>query len=101
MKTAVSTTFIASGALCMILMAAGIVFCRTMLGLINTPQEIMEDSSLYLRIYVWGLPFVFYYNVATGIFSALGDSKTPFWFLAASSLSNDNGAYRCCLKYSA
>ena len=88
MKTAVSTTFIASGALCMILMAAGIVFCRTMLGLINTPQEIMEDSSLYLRIYVWGLPFVFYYNVATGIFSALGDSKTSFWFLAASSLSN-------------
>ena len=35
-----------------------------------------------------GLPFVFFYNVATGIFSALGDSKTPFWFLACSSLSN-------------
>ena len=35
-----------------------------------------------------GLPFVFFYNVATGIFSALGDSKMPFWFLACSSLSN-------------
>lgn len=35
-----------------------------------------------------GLPFVFFYNIATGIFSALGDSKTPFVFLAASSLSN-------------
>ena len=46
------------------------------------------DSALYLDIYVWGLPFVFFYNIATGVFSALGDSKTPFIFLAASSLSN-------------
>ena len=35
-----------------------------------------------------GLPFMFFYNIATGIFSALGDSKTPFYFLAVSSLSN-------------
>lgn len=35
-----------------------------------------------------GLPFVFFYNIATGIFSALGDSRTPFVFLAVSSLSN-------------
>ena len=48
----------------------------------------MADSLLYLRIYIWGLPFVFYYNIATGIFSALGDSKTPFYFLAVSSLAN-------------
>jgi len=46
------------------------------------------NKSLYLDIYVWGLPFVFFYNIATGIFSALGDSKTPFWFLAASSTAN-------------
>ena len=56
--------------------------------LINTPDEIMKDSQLYLNIYICGLPFVFFYNVATGIFSALGDSKTPFFFLMASSLSN-------------
>jgi len=37
---------------------------------------------------VLGLPFMFFYNIATGIFSALGDSKTPFYFLAVSSLSN-------------
>lgn len=43
---------------------------------------------VYLDIYVWGLPFVFFYNIATGIFSALGDSKTPFYFLAVSSTSN-------------
>ena len=49
---------------------------------------LFRSSRLYLDIYVWGLPFLFLYNVATGIFSALGDSKTPFYFLAASSLAN-------------
>ena len=61
---------------------------HSLLELINTPEEILADSSLYLDIYVLGLPFMFFYNIATGIFSALGDSKTPFYFLAVSSLSN-------------
>lgn len=88
MKTAVYTTLIASGILCLILMAAGLIFCTDLLHLINTPDNILADSKLYLAIYIWGLPFIFYYNVATGIFSALGDSKTPFFFLMISSLSN-------------
>ena len=87
-KTAVYTSFIASGAICLVLMLIGIIFCDPLLRLINTPAEIFDDSALYLDIYVYGLPFVFFYNVSTGIFSALGDSKTPFIFLAASSLSN-------------
>ena len=62
--------------------------CEPLLDLINTPQELLADSMTYLDIYVWGLPFVFFYNIATGIFSALGDSKTPFIFLAISSTSN-------------
>ena len=88
LKTAVYTTLIASGAVCLVLMVFGTAFCTDLLELIHTPQDILADSKLYLDIYIWGLPFVFYYNVATGIFSALGDSKTPFYFLAASSLSN-------------
>ncbi len=88
LKTAVYTTLIASGAVCLLLMVFGTAFCTDLLELIHTPQDILADSKLYLDIYIWGLPFVFYYNVATGIFSALGDSKTPFYFLAASSLSN-------------
>ncbi|MBO5069312.1 MAG: MATE family efflux transporter [Roseburia sp.] len=88
MKTAVYTTLIASGVLCIILMAVGIIFCTDLLHLINTPDNILADSKLYLDIYILGLPFMFFYNVATGIFSALGDSKTPFWFLAVSSTSN-------------
>ena len=88
LKTAVYTTLIASGVVCLLLMAIGGLFCTDLLRLINTPEDILPDSKLYLDIYILGLPFVFYYNVATGIFSALGDSKTPFYFLAVSSLSN-------------
>ncbi len=88
LKSAISTSLIVSCAVCAILMIAGIIFSDGLLKLINTPEEVFDDSKLYLDIYVYGLPFVFLYNVATGIFSALGDSKTPFIFLACSSLSN-------------
>ena len=88
MKTAVSTALIGCAALVALLMLAGLFGCDALLELINTPAEILADSALYLDIYVLGLPFMFFYNVATGIFSALGDSKTPFFFLAASSVSN-------------
>ena len=59
-----------------------------LLRFIKTPEDIFADSTIYLDIYVYGLPFVFFYNIATGIFSGLGDSRTPFLFLAASSVSN-------------
>ncbi len=88
MKAAVYTTFISSAVLCAVLMLFGILCCDNLLALIHTPAEIFDDSKLYLDIYVWGLPFLFFYNIATGIFSALGDSRTPFLFLAVSSTSN-------------
>ena len=88
MKTAVYTACIFSGFVCILLMLIGILGSGMLLRLIRTPEEVFTDSKLYLDIYAWGLPFVFFYNIATGIFSALGDSKTPFYFLAVSSLSN-------------
>lgn len=88
LKTAVYTTLIASGVLCGVLMAVGLLFCTDLLHLINTPDNVLADSKLYLDIYIWSLPFVIFYNVSTGIFSAMGDSKTPFFFLAASSTAN-------------
>lgn len=88
LKTTVYTTLIAGGVLCVVLMVTGALGCDALLRLIRTPGNVMADSKLYLDIYILGLPFVFYYNIATGIFSALGDSKTPFLFLACSSVSN-------------
>ena len=87
-KTSVHTAMISSAVLCAVLMLFGLLCGDSMLALIRTPNEIWADSSLYLRIYVLGLPFLFFYNIATGIFSALGDSKTPFIFLAFSSTAN-------------
>ncbi len=88
MKTAVYTACLFALGICLTLMAIGIFGCEGLLRLIRTPEELMADSKLYLDIYVWSLPFVFFYNIANGIFSALGDSKTPFYFLAASSTTN-------------
>lgn len=88
MKTAVTTSMIFSALICAVLMLTGIFGSGALLKLIKTPEIVYADSKLYLDIYVWGLPFVFFYNISTGIFSALGDSKTPFYFLALSSLSN-------------
>ena len=88
LKTAVSTALIASGVLCFALMIFGFFCTPALLKVIHTPTGIFADSLLYLKIYTAGLLFLFYYNIATGIFSALGDSKTPFYLLAVSSVSN-------------
>ena len=88
MKTSVYTAMISTAVLCAVLMLFGVLFCGNLLKLIKTPSAILNDSKLYLDIYIYGLPFMFFYNMATGIFSALGDSKTPFIFLAVSSVRN-------------
>lgn len=88
LKTAVYTTLISGGMLCALLMVGGLLFGTSLLNWINTPENVFADSLLYLNIYILGLPFLFYYNIANGIFSALGDSRTPFLFLACSSSAN-------------
>lgn len=88
MKTSVYTAMISTAVLCAVLMLFGVLFCGNLLKLVKTPSAILNDSKLYLDIYIYGLPFMFFYNMATGIFSALGDSKTPFIFLAVSSVTN-------------
>lgn len=88
MKTSVYTAMISTAVLCAVLMLFGVLFCGNLLKLIKIPSTILNDSKLYLDIYIYGLPFMFFYNMATGIFSALGDSKTPFIFLAVSSVTN-------------
>lgn len=88
LRTAVTTAFIACLGMSMALTAYGYVFCAPMMSWINTPLNIFQDGALYLRIYVYGLTFLFFYNVCTGIFTALGDSKTPLYFLMGSSVGN-------------
>ncbi len=88
LKTAVFTSVIASIIMCFTLMILGISLSEPLLRLLNTKEELLEASKNYLLIYCYSLPFIFLYNIATGIFAALGDSKTPFIFLAISSVAN-------------
>ncbi|MDD3339260.1 MAG: MATE family efflux transporter [Lachnospiraceae bacterium] len=88
LKTSVSTSLISTVGVSAFFMVIGFVFCNAFLRLLGTPENIMGDSAIYLGIYVGGLLFLFLYNICTGIFTALGDSKTPLYFLIGSSVGN-------------
>lgn len=88
MKTAVSTTLVAGAVISAVLMTLGLVFCPLMLKGLQTPDNIFDDGALYLNIYIGGFLFLYLYNVCTGIFTSMGDSKTPLYFLIGSSVGN-------------
>lgn len=87
-KCAVTTAFLSSMVLGIILTLFGYFFNHQMMRWIRTPQNIMADGVLYLKIYIFGIIFLMLYNVCTGVFTALGDSKTPLYFLLGSSAGN-------------
>lgn len=87
-KSTVFTALISFAVLSVVLMTAGVLTCRIVLRAMNTPSEALDASVTYLNIYYYGLPFLILYNLGTGTFSALGDSRTPFIFLVISSVSN-------------
>lgn len=87
-KTATSTSIILAIVVGIALSALSLILCDPILKLMNTPENIFADTSLYLRIYIYGFTFLYLYNICTGVFNALGNSKTPLYFLIASSLSN-------------
>ena len=87
-KTAVSTSIIASVVISIVLTVSGILLTPSLMRLINTPQNIFEDSALYLEIYIAGFTFLFLYNIANGVFASLGNSKIPLYFLIFSSVTN-------------
>lgn len=88
MKTGINTSIFSVFGLSILLTAAGLLSCRSLMALLGTPQNIFADSEVYLNIYIAGLVFLFLYNICTGIFTALGDSRTPLYFLIASSVGN-------------
>lgn len=87
-KTSISTAVIAGSVLSFLLMLVGVIFSAELMELVNTPENIFEQGNLYLKIYTGGFVFLFLYNVITGIFNSLGDSKTPLFMLIGSSVGN-------------
>jgi putative MATE family efflux protein len=68
--------------------AVGVVLSRPLLVLLNTPDVILGDATAYMQIFFGGILFMFAYNALAGVLRALGDSKTPLYFLIISSLLN-------------
>ncbi|MBP3560095.1 MAG: MATE family efflux transporter [Clostridia bacterium] len=87
-KTAASTSLIFCLVLGGVLTALGIALTPALMRAIDTPENIFNESALYLAIYVGGFTFLFIYNIANGIFNSLGDSKTSLYFLIFSSVFN-------------
>ena len=67
---------------------AGLLLAAPILRLINTPEEIMPQAALFLRILFGGMIFLFGYNAISAILRGLGDSKTPLYFIMFSSVLN-------------
>lgn len=71
-----------------ILTALTIYLTKPMLGLMNTPDDIFEDAAVYIIIIFAGILPTMFYNLLAGVLRALGDSKTPLYFLIISSVLN-------------
>ena len=85
---AASTGFFLALGLGGVIAAGGLLALEPLMRLLGTPENVFADSQLYLNVYIGGLTFLFLYNICTGVFTALGDSRTPLYFLIASSLAN-------------
>ncbi len=64
------------------------VLCMDILRLMRTPENILDGAYIYLLITFIGIPCTFFYNLLSSIIRALGDSKTPFWFLLFTTVLN-------------
>ncbi len=88
LKRSLSSTIIFGSILSVIILALGFIFAPEMLTLMNVPDEIMADSVLYLRLIFFGNIFTFQYNIISSALRAVGDSKTPVYFVSLSSVLN-------------
>lgn len=88
MRHLVSVSLKIAAIICAILVAATCLLCRNILTWMSTPQDIMEGAYIYLLVTFIGIPTTFFYNLIASIIRALGDSKTPFWFLMLGTVLN-------------
>lgn len=71
-----------------ILIFAGILLARPMLTLMGTPDDVIDQSALYMQIYFIGMPAFMLYNFGAAILRAIGDTKRPLYFLTLAGVVN-------------
>ena len=84
----VHTSLVFSVVIGAVLTVVGLLTAEPVLRLMGTPEEILGDAALYLRIYFLGMIPQILYNMGTNILRAAGDSKRPLYFLIVASLVN-------------
>ena len=82
--TAIALAFVSG----MIMAVVGLLFSRLALEIMGTPDNVIDQSTLYMRIYFLGMPFFMLYNYGAAILRAVGDTKRPLIFLIISGLAN-------------
>lgn len=81
----VSVIAISSGLLLLVL---GLVIARPVLEMMDTPEDVIDLATLYLRIYFLGMPFMMIYNFGAAILRSMGDTKRPLYSLAFAGIVN-------------
>lgn len=87
-KRSFAVSIILSTLLTILMTALSLILVRPMMSLLQTPPEIMEDAISYIRIIFWGIGASVLFNLASNTMRALGDSKTPLYFLI----------FACCIN---
>lgn len=82
--TAVATSIVSG----LILVVLGILLANPLLRLMGTPEDVLGQSVLYMRIYFLGMPVLMVYNFGAAILRAIGDTRRPLYFLLASGVVN-------------
>ena len=72
----------------LVMALAGVLLARFELNLMGTPNDVIDQSVLYMRIYFLGMPFFMLYNYGAAILRAVGDTKRPLFFLVISGMTN-------------
>lgn len=72
----------------MIMAVVGLLFSRLALEIMGTPDNVIDQSTLYMRIYFLGMPFFMLYNYGAAILRAVGDTRRPLLFLVVAGVTN-------------
>lgn len=88
LKKVISTSLISGGLFTLLIVVLGFFFSHSILSLMSTPSEIIEDATSYLQIIFIGLVFTFIYNIYASTLRSMGNSKVSLYFLGASAVLN-------------
>ena len=80
-KTSFATSLLLGAAVSVLLTVAAVLLARPFLEILQTPPEIIDDAAAYITIIFWGIPASLLFNLASNMMRALGDSRTPLFFL--------------------